>query len=180
MTPTPEPHALGGAIPPSSAPAAENRPRVALLEDRLAIAQAMAVLLRQTPGLRFVGYAHSEGTLHELLSGATVDVLLVDLELAGVDGLAVVARATAQWPRMRWVALADAPDESVIKIEGNQYFPPDSIVAGVLESSATPYHCSWKGDCQYFNVRAGDELVAYEAWSYPEPIRSSFDIVGKD
>lgn len=111
MTPAPELSRTGGPIPRPRTPAAESRPRVALLEDRLAIAQAMAVLLRQTPGLRFVGYAHSEGTLHELLAGATVDVLLVDLKPDGVDGLAVVTRATAHWPRMKWVALTDAPDD---------------------------------------------------------------------
>jgi DNA-binding NarL/FixJ family response regulator len=111
VTRVPDLHRTGGIIPRPRTPSAESRPRVALLEDRLAVAQALAVLLRQTPGLRFVGYANSEGTLHELLAGATVDVLLVDLQLDGVDGLAVVERATAHWPRMRWVALTDAPDD---------------------------------------------------------------------
>lgn len=111
MTPAPDLPRTGGLIPRPRMPAAESRPRVALLEDRLAIAQSLAVLLRQTPGLKFVGYAHSEGKLHELLAGTTVEVLLVDLELDGVDGLAVVERATAHWPRMRWVALTDASDD---------------------------------------------------------------------
>jgi DNA-binding NarL/FixJ family response regulator len=84
---------------------------VALLEDRLAVAQALAVLLGQTPGLSFVGHAHSEGTLLELLAGVRVDVLVVDLEIDGVDGLAVGTRAAARWPRMRWVALTEAPDD---------------------------------------------------------------------
>lgn len=80
------------------------------------------------------------------------------------------------------IVLADAPDDQIIEIEGNSYFPPDSVADGVLETSPTPYHCPWKGDCQYFNVRtgSGDETLADRAWSYPEPIPASFDVVGKD
>ena len=78
------------------------------------------------------------------------------------------------------VVLAEAPDDQLIEIEGNRYFPPDAVRAGVLTPSDTPYRCPWKGDCQYFDVHAGDEVLADRAWSYPEPIPSSFDIVGRD
>lgn len=78
------------------------------------------------------------------------------------------------------VVLADAPDDQLIEIEGNWYFPPDSVTDGVLQPSDTPYHCPWKGDCQYFDVRAGGETLHDRAWSYPNPIPSSFDVVGRD
>ncbi|HEY5877321.1 MAG TPA: response regulator transcription factor [Nakamurella sp.] len=108
MTPAVHPPRAGGTTP-QAPPAAFAAPRVALLEERLAVAQSLAVLLGQTPGLIFVGYAPSESALLELLAGARVDVLLVDLD--GVDGLAVGARAVVRWPRMRWVALTEAPDD---------------------------------------------------------------------
>lgn len=76
--------------------------------------------------------------------------------------------------------LAEAPDDELISIEGNWYFPPASVNSDLLEKSPTPYHCPWKGDCQYFNVRAGDETKADLAWSYPSPIPTAFDRVGKD
>jgi len=76
--------------------------------------------------------------------------------------------------------LAEAPDDELISIEGNWYFPPASVQAGVLEKSPTPYHCPWKGDCQYFNVRNGDDVKADLAWSYPSPIPSAFERVGHD
>lgn len=80
------------------------------------------------------------------------------------------------------IMLAEAPDDQIIEIEGNAYFPPDSVADGVLEPSPTPYHCAWKGDCQYFHVRTGPDgdVHADGAWSYPEPIPSSIDIVGRD
>lgn len=111
MTPAPHPPRVGGPTPRTRPPGAENGPRVALLEERLAVAQSLAVLLGQTPGLSFVGYAPSEGALLELLAGAPVDVLMVDLDLDGVDALAVATRAAVRWPRMRWVALTEGPDD---------------------------------------------------------------------
>ena len=78
------------------------------------------------------------------------------------------------------VLLAEAAENQTITIEGNAYFPPDAVRRELLEPSPTTYHCPWKGDCQYFTVRTGDGAYVDRAWSYPDPIPSSLDIVGKD
>src|SRR3954471_7542396 len=76
--------------------------------------------------------------------------------------------------------IAEAPREELIQIEGNWYFPPQSVASEFLEESATPYTCPWKGECQYFSVKDGDALLADRAWSYPHPYPTAFDRVGKD
>ena len=76
--------------------------------------------------------------------------------------------------------IAEAPREDLIRIEGNWYFPPASVRSELLEKSKTPYRCPWKGNCQYFSVRDGDVMLQDRAWSYPNPLPSSFDRVGKD
>lgn len=76
--------------------------------------------------------------------------------------------------------IAEAPEEDLIRIEGNWYFPPEAVHEGFLEKSPTPYTCPWKGECQYFSVRADGELLQDRAWSYPEPYPTSFERVGKD
>jgi uncharacterized protein (DUF427 family) len=76
--------------------------------------------------------------------------------------------------------IADAPKEDLISIEGNWYFPPSSVKMELLEKSPTPYTCPWKGECQYYSVRDGDQLLQDRAFSYPTPYPSSFDRVGKD
>jgi len=78
------------------------------------------------------------------------------------------------------VVIADSPKEDLISIEGNWYFPPSSVNSDYLVASPTPYHCPWKGDCQYFSVRSGDTLLQDRAFSYPNPIPTAFDRVGKD
>ena len=65
--------------------------------------------------------------------------------------------------------VADAPEADLISIEGNYYFPPSSISAGVLSDSTTPYNCPWKGDASYYNVVVGDGRNEDAAWYYPEP-----------
>ena len=76
--------------------------------------------------------------------------------------------------------IAEAPTEDLIRIEGNWYFPPQSVNAEYLVESATPYTCPWKGECQYFSVKDGEAVLQDRAWSYPTPYPSSFDRVGKD
>ena len=76
--------------------------------------------------------------------------------------------------------IAEAPQSELVKIEGNWYFPPDSVREGLLQKSATPYTCPWKGECQYFSVMSDGVLLHDRAWSYPTPYASAFARVGKD
>ena len=78
------------------------------------------------------------------------------------------------------IVIAQAPADQLISIEGNWYFPPDSVNSELLVKSTTPYTCPWKGECQYFSVKDGDGLLQDRAWSYPEPYPSSFKRVGQD
>jgi uncharacterized protein (DUF427 family) len=76
--------------------------------------------------------------------------------------------------------IADAPQHDLVKIEGNWYFPPETVNSDLLVPSPTQYTCGWKGECQYFNVKIGDTLLQDGAFSYPEPYPSSFERVGQD
>jgi len=76
--------------------------------------------------------------------------------------------------------IAQASEADVIHIEGNVYFPPSSVVDGVLRESPTPYTCPWKGECQYFSVRQGDGWLTDRAWSYPHPYEGGIAKVGRD
>lgn len=76
--------------------------------------------------------------------------------------------------------LAEAPKDRLLSIEGNWYFPPDSVHFAFLEKSATPYTCAWKGACQYFSVKVGENVLKDRAWSYPTLLPSAVTRVGKD
>lgn len=76
--------------------------------------------------------------------------------------------------------IAEADKEDLISIEGNWYFPPTSVRAGVLSTTDTPYTCPWKGVCQYYTVTVDDTALQDRAWSYPEPYPTAIERVGRD
>ncbi|WP_147943631.1 DUF427 domain-containing protein [Microbispora sp. CSR-4] len=76
--------------------------------------------------------------------------------------------------------VAEAADDAVVRIEGNVYFPPDSVVAGTLRDSPTPYTCPWKGKAQYHDVLAGETVLSDGAWSYPGIKESAAARGGRD
>ena len=58
--------------------------------------------------------------------------------------------------------------------------PPQSVDGSLPVASATPYACGWKGRCQYFSVRDGENILQDRAFSYPVPYPSSLERVGRD
>jgi uncharacterized protein (DUF427 family) len=76
--------------------------------------------------------------------------------------------------------VAEAANEAVVRIEGNVYFPPDSVTAGALRNSPTPYTCPWKGRAQYHDIVVGESVLRDGAWSYPEIKESATARVGRD
>lgn len=65
------------------------------------------------------------------------------------------------------VVLAESNETKVI--EGNQYFPPDSIKKEFFKPSATHSVCPWKGTASYYTVEVNGKANADAAWYYPAP-----------
>lgn len=76
--------------------------------------------------------------------------------------------------------IAEAQKEDLIRIEGNWYFPPNSINRDFFKDSSHHTTCFWKGEASYYDVVVGDQTNEYGAWYYPVPMDGSIDRVGKD
>lgn len=74
--------------------------------------------------------------------------------------------------------VAEAKEEDIIHIEGNSYFPPDSIKKEFFSPSDLHTTCHWKGEASYYNVV--DDSGKNLAWYYPEPKEGSVETVGKN
>lgn len=68
-------------------------------------------------------------------------------------------------------------DRTVI-VEGNHYFPPDSIDRSFFRDSDTRSRCPWKGEASYLDVVVDGEVFADAAWYYPEPKDAAAEIAG--
>ena len=71
-----------------------------------------------------------------------------------------------------------AESDRTILIEGNHYFPPDSVHREYLRESSHRSTCPWKGEAHYYDVIVNDESVSNAAWSYPQPKDAAKEITG--
>lgn len=60
-----------------------------------------------------------------------------------------------------------AESDKTVQIEGNHYFPQDSINKEFFSDSSTKTTCHWKGEASYFNVEVSGETNKDAAWYYP-------------
>ena len=78
--------------------------------------------------------------------------------------------------RAIWKGEIIADSESTVVVEGNHYFPPESVVKEHLKPSPTTTVCPWKGTAHYYSVVVGVEENRDAAWYYPEPKEAAVEI----
>jgi len=61
-----------------------------------------------------------------------------------------------------------AESNQTIIIEGNHYFPPDSIQREFFKSSDTHTTCHWKGVASYYSLEVDGQINKDAAWHYPD------------
>lgn len=68
-----------------------------------------------------------------------------------------------------WNGVVLAESDHCEMVEGNYYFPPDTINQEYLQPSDTHTTCSWKGVANYYTVVVDGQENKDAAWYYPEP-----------
>ena len=74
------------------------------------------------------------------------------------------------------VVLAESDDTEIV--EGNHYFPPESVKMEHFKQSDHHTVCPWKGTASYYNVEADGNVNENAAWYYPEPKKAADQIKG--
>lgn len=72
--------------------------------------------------------------------------------------------ATAMW---NGEVVADSDD--IVYVEGNAYFPSESLREGLFEESSHHSICPWKGSANYLHLVVNGERNENAAWYYPHP-----------
>lgn len=63
-------------------------------------------------------------------------------------------------------------------IEGNHYFPSDSINWSYFTESAKTTACHWKGEANYYSIKVGEKTINDVAWVYKNPLEKAAEIKG--
>ena len=61
-----------------------------------------------------------------------------------------------------------AESDNVEIVEGNYYFPPDSIKNEFFQDNSLNTVCSWKGTASYYDVVVNGDTSRGAAWYYPQ------------
>ena len=77
-----------------------------------------------------------------------------------------------------WNGAILAESEQTEVVEGNHYFPVDSLNREYFSDSDHHSSCPWKGTASYYNVVVEGETNQNAAWYYPEPKSAAENIKG--
>ena len=77
-----------------------------------------------------------------------------------------------------WNGETLAQSNATIVVEGNHYFPPDSLDRQFFKPSGQQSVCPWKGTASYYDIDAGGKVNSGAAWFYPEPKSAASNIAG--
>jgi len=68
-----------------------------------------------------------------------------------------------------WKEAVLAESDDTVVVEGNHYFPAESVNREHFRESETHTVCPWKGTASYYDVVVGGEVNRDAAWYYPQP-----------
>ena len=78
-----------------------------------------------------------------------------------------------------WEGVVLAETDEYETVEGNIYFPEESIKREYFSESDTHSHCPWKGDASYYHITVNDAVNRDAAWFYPQAMDKAKHIEGK-
>lgn len=71
--------------------------------------------------------------------------------------------------RAVWNGKVLAESEDTVVVEGNHYFPAESLNTEYFRDSDTHTVCGWKGLASYYTVEIEGAKNPDAAWYYPDP-----------
>lgn len=78
--------------------------------------------------------------------------------------------------RATWNGTVLAESDDTIVVEGNHYFPAESVTAELLEPSDHATVCPWKGTASYKSIVVDGQRNENAAWYYPAPKDAAAEI----
>lgn len=78
----------------------------------------------------------------------------------------------------KWNGQVVAQSANTVEVEGNQYFPMDSVNQEFLSDSTLTSSCPWKGEANYYSLEVAGETNKDSVWVYREPKDAAKNIAG--
>jgi len=78
-----------------------------------------------------------------------------------------------------WNGVTLAESDDTVVVEGNHYFPPESLNQAYTSFSNHRSSCAWKGQAQYLSLLVNGELNPDAVWYYADPLPAAENIRGR-
>jgi uncharacterized protein (DUF427 family) len=82
-------------------------------------------------------------------------------------------------PKAVWNGIVIAESDDTVVVEGNHYFPRETLRDDVLVDSGTHSTCPWKGEASYYGLASDGATSADAVWYYPDPKPAAEEIRGR-
>ncbi len=80
--------------------------------------------------------------------------------------------------RAIWKDTVIAGSDETIVVEGNHYFPAETVNHQYLKESGTHTTCPWKGEASYYHIEMDGQMNKDAAWCYPDAKDAAKNIEG--
>ena len=81
--------------------------------------------------------------------------------------------------RAIWRDAVLAESDDTVVVEGNHYFPENSLRREHFRPSETHTTCPWKGEASYYDIVVGGDVNRDAAWYYPNAKEAARNIEGR-
>jgi uncharacterized protein (DUF427 family) len=81
--------------------------------------------------------------------------------------------------RAIWQGQVVAESDDTVVVEGNHYFPSDSLQQDYIRSSTRTSSCPWKGTAHYYSLVVDGQTNTDAVWYYPEPKSAAAEILDR-
>ncbi len=78
-----------------------------------------------------------------------------------------------------WNGETVAQSDDTVVVEGNHYFPAESLRREFFSESDTHTNCPWKGVASYYNLNVNGQTNPDAAWYYPDPKDAAANVKGR-
>lgn len=81
-------------------------------------------------------------------------------------------------PKAIWKGAVIAESDDTTLLEGDHYFPPETVNRKYLQESDEVSASTWKGEIRYLHVVVGKDINRNAAFYYPKPSKAALAIKG--
>lgn len=81
--------------------------------------------------------------------------------------------------RAIWNGAVIAESDDTVVVEGNHYFPAETLDRNVVRDSDHTSVCPWKGTASYYSLEVDGQLNPDAVWYYPDPKPGAEAVAGR-